>query len=227
MSSQALAELADRLNEVRLLCRLDPLRTEKSNDRAVGNAINRACIVLLCAHLEGFLEDLITEAIDVLVDQALVEHLPLAFRALHAEEHLRRIEPIKDRSTRAPRIQQMFNDESELWSTGQTLRVTMVRPKTVCGEMSNPGSHEICNFLKLLDVDLAQHLSQTASDDLLGKVNGLVFRRNSIAHGEVSASATSVDVDQYLDLVEELGRSVDEAVGLAVTEICKLTSSPW
>ena len=92
----------------------------------------------------AFWRILVVEAIDALVDgTAKVEQLPLVFRALHAEEHLRVIEPIKDRKARAPRIEQMFKGESELWLAGKPLQATIVRAKIlVCGEMTNPGLRE-------------------------------------------------------------------------------------
>ena len=198
MTSSAFSDLTGRLHEVRLLCQLDPLRSGDLDQLNTTNAINRACIILLSAHLEGFLEDLVVEAIDALVDgTAKVEQLPLVFRALHAEEHLRVIEPIKDRKARAPRIEQMFKGESELWLAGKPLQATMVRAKMVCGEMTNPGSREIRQFLELLGVDIELCLAITGKDELLNQINGLVGRRNAIAHGEVNASATSTDVDNY------------------------------
>jgi RiboL-PSP-HEPN len=228
MTSLALGDLGGRLNEVRRLSRLDPLRRGNSAEVATGNAVNRACIVLLCAHLEGFLEDLAIEVIDALVDRHVnINNLPLLFRAVHAEEHLRQIEMIRDRNSRAPKIEHMFKNELPLWSDGHALEATMVRHRTVCAELSNPGSREIRHFLQLLGVDIERYLMDIGQMDLLDKVNGLVARRNSIAHGEVNASATLNDVDQYLSLVENLGRRVDEAAGLAVMRIGNLTSQPW
>jgi RiboL-PSP-HEPN len=228
MSSLSVGQLGVRLNEVKRLKRVNPLRHDQSTDVATGNALNRASIVLLCAHLEGFLEDLVTEAIDVLVDHgARIENLPLVFRALHAEQYLREIELIKDRNARAPKIEVMFKSESPLWSNGQVLLRPMVRSNAVCAELGNPGSREVRQFLELVGVNIEQFLRDAGQSDLLGKINGLVTRRNQIAHGEVSASATTGDVDQYLQAVEDLGRLVDDAVGAAIMEICALTSVPW
>ena len=227
MTSLAHGDLAGRLNEVKILSRLDPLRLGPNRQGAAGNAVNRACIVLLCAHLEGFLEDITVEAIDVMVGRAEVERVPLLFRSIHVEEHLRTLEPMKDLKARAPRIKKMFETEADLWLPGKVLQATMVRPKMICGEMSNPGSREMRQFLELLDVDIDEYLSNVGQSDLLNKANGLVARRNAIAHGEVNALATAADVDQYLDIVEQLARCIDDAVGLSVKEMCSLTSMPW
>src|SRR5262245_26440103 len=94
------------------------------------NALTRACILLLSAHLEGYLEDLVTEALDLLVHHAtIVEDLPLLLRAIHVEEHLRGIEVLQDRNARATRIESMLATETTLWTTGNKLQSGMLRPK--------------------------------------------------------------------------------------------------
>jgi hypothetical protein len=227
MTSQAFSDLGDRLKEVELLSLLDPTRSGKTGQEATGNAINRGCIVLLCAHLEGFIEDIATEAIDIMIGRARVEDVPLLFRSLHAEDHLRSLEPIKDYKARAPRIKKMFETESDLWVAGKVLQPTMVRAKMVCDEMSNPGSKEIRQFLELLDVDIEEYLTNIAQSGLLSSANGLVARRNAIAHGEVTAIPTFIDVDQYIVSVRELARCIDDALGVSIKEMCGLTSAPW
>ncbi|MGI5420486.1 MAE_28990/MAE_18760 family HEPN-like nuclease [Actinomadura luteofluorescens] len=228
MTSTALADLATRLAEIRLLSQLDPMRSGDTSQPMVSNSINRSCIVLLSAHLEGFLEDIAAEAVDCFVaNKACVDDLPLILRALHVEDHLRDLELIRDKNSRAPKIELMFSLESPLWRPGATLDATMVRAKTVCSQMDNPGSREIRQFLALLDVNIGQHLKDAGLADLLGRINGLVAKRNAIAHGEVSASATHVDVNEYVALVQDLAREIDAAVGSSSMRICKLTTLPW
>lgn len=228
MSSGSYADLGTRLNEVRVLSGLDPTRLGNTTAAAVSNAVNRGALVLLSAHLEGYLEDVVVEAIDALVDNgALVDQLPLVLRALHAEEHLRALEPMKDRNARAPRIESMFVSEANLWVAGTTLQQTMVRPKMVCAEMDNPGSTEIRQFLELLGVDIRTFLGARGVLDHLGRINGLVGKRNGVAHGEVTASATFTDVDDYLKLVDDLCSNIDAAVAEGVKEICGMPALPW
>lgn len=228
MTSQAYSDLSGRLEEVRVLSSLDPVRSGDLSKPATGNALCRASLVLLSSHLEGYLEDLVSEAIDTLVAHATPAHrLPLLLRAVHTEEHLRVIELVKDRNSRATKIEAMFASESSLWSSGARLTASMVRAKAVCGQMSNPGSREVRQFLEIVGVDIDSHLVMHDSMDLLNRVNGLVNRRNAVAHGEVDASATAGDVDAYLELVESLGRHVDDAVALAVQGICGTPILPW
>lgn len=67
MSSQSFQDLSTRLAEVISLSQADPARTSDFTQARLSGAINRAGIVLLSAHLEGYLEDVIVEAMDSLV----------------------------------------------------------------------------------------------------------------------------------------------------------------
>lgn len=228
MTSSALSDLANRLDEVRLLARMDPARNGDIAQISTSNVVNRACIVLLCAHLEGFLEDLVIEALDTMARlHTPVSRLPTVLRALHVEEHLKAIEQLKDRNARAPKIERMFISEASLWAAGSHLTSTMLRPTTVCKEMSNPGSREVRSFLSILDVDIDQFLRDEGSVDLLGRINGLVASRNAIAHGDLSTIATFGDVDAYSELVERLANSIEAATASTIQRICELNKLPW
>lgn len=230
MTSGSFNDLGGRLDEIRCLTALDPDRSANRafKDARLSAALNRACLVLLSAHLEGFLEDLATEAIDYLVaGGALVERLPLLLRSLHAEEHIRRVEEVKDRKARASRIETLITSEASLWVNGNVLTAPMVRVKTICGEMSNPGSTEVRRFLELLGVDIRGHLDNAGKMSSLGRVDGLVGKRNAIAHGESTASATHVDIDVYVSAVTDLASEIDAAVAAAVRDACGTAALPW
>lgn len=226
--SEALRDLSNRLGEVSLLTSLDPSRVGDVSKPDQSNALTRACILLLSAHLEGYLEDLVAEAIDLLVQNATaVDDLPLLLRALHVEEHLRKIEVLQDRNVRAPRISAMLTDEAALWTAGNKVTTGMLRPKMVCAEMSNPGSREICQFLRLIGTDVEAYLKAVGNLPLLHQVNGLVGRRNAIAHGNASTSAAYTDIDQYLSTVSCLSHELDAAVAKQLQSICRLPTLPW
>lgn len=228
MSSPAFGDLSSRIHEVRVLADLDPGRAGGSGAFPQSSAINRACLVLLCAHLEGYLEDVAVSALDVVGGHGIrVDALPLLLRALHAEEHLKSIEGVQDVHARAPRIMKMFKDESPLWATGQVLTTSMLRPRTVCAEMSNPGSREVRQFLELIGVKIDEHLTAAGKTVLLDRVNGLVARRNAIAHGDIGSSATSQDVDTYIQLINDLASEIDQAVSKALQSMCAMPTLPW
>lgn len=229
MTSAARLDLNTRLDEVRVLAAQDPSR--RSSDpfgRPLSSALNRACLILLSAHLEGFLEDLAVEALDALVAaNTPVHRLPLMLRAAHAEEHLARLDPIKDRNARAPRIQTLFENEMALWVGGNTLSPEMVRAKTVCGSMDNPGSTQVRHFLEMLGVDIRAHLQERGRTSTLSLVDTLVGRRNAIAHGDSSATVTGKDTDDYLAAVGELADEIDDAVSGSVLACSGGNTRPW
>jgi hypothetical protein len=228
MTSTAFADLRSRLDEVKLLSTTDPLRADASGDTQLSNAVCKGCLVLLSAHLEGYVEDLATVALDEMVRHSLpVERVPLILRALHVEHHLVALEPMRDRNARAPRIETLFARESQLWNTGRTLDNSMLDARVVCAEMTNPGSGEIASFFKLFGIDLKDALIRRGADDLLGRINGLIARRNEIAHGELQAKATPNDVDTYLQLTEQLATLMDEVMSEGLQAACSLATRPW
>ena len=229
MTSPARVDLVSRLEEVRLLSSQDPQRLiSGAGDIALSNAISRACIVLLSAHLEGYLEDLVTVAMDALVGHsAIVDDLPLLLRTVHMEEHLAPIEGMADRNARAPRIQTMVIDEMPLWTVGNTLQATMLNQATVCKEMNNPGSTEVRKFLELVGVDIEPYLESRSMTGLFRQINSLVGIRNAIAHGNTTSSTTFTDVDRYILSVTEIGDLIDQAVAESVQAICNLPVLPW
>jgi len=228
MSSSAFGDLRARLDEVRTLSALDPARSGDVSQPSVSNAVNRAAIVLLTAHVEGYLEDLVSEALDQFVANAApVERLPLLLRALHAEHHLRQIEPMSDRNVRAPRIAKMFAAEAPMWTTGTLAQAHMIQARLVCAEMSNPGSREIAAFLELIGVRIEDYLAGIGASASLSQIDGLVHRRNQIAHGEANATGAFGDVDTYLGIVGALAHHIDSAVAGVVQTICGLGAEPW
>ena len=114
-----------------------------------------------------------------------------------------------------------------MWVPGAALTATMVRPKVVCREMGNPGSTEVKQFLALLGIDMAAFMDQVGAVADLDSVNGLVARRNQIAHGDVGSTASYADVDGYLQNVESLAAHADQAVARAIQSICHLSALPW
>ena len=229
MTSQAFRVMEDRLEEVRILSRSDPIKRDvQSSELTLSRAVNRACVLLLSAHLEGYVEDVTVEALDCLLSlTACVDNLPLLLRSVHAEDHLLALEQVRDRNVRASQIRDLIASEMDLWSKGNRLRVGMLRSRAVCKQMNNPGSREIRKFLELLGIDIRGWLVQTQEQDLLGRTDSLVARRNAIAHGEVSASVTHLDVESFLQTIEALAQAIDAAMADAVMHICQSTSRPW
>jgi hypothetical protein len=229
MTSHSRVDLEARLREVELL--LDLIQDNDDPDETSGqsdNALRRACVVLLSAHLEGYLEDLVAEVLDALVaSEVCVDDLPLQLRAVHVEEHLREIAPIRDMNKRAPRIEKMLTEESPLWVSGALLEASMIRSKMICKHMDNPGSTEIRQFFRLVGLEIKDVLAELGELEGLYRVDGLVGIRNGVAHGEVGTPMTTGDVSAYVSVVRHLTDLVDQAASKHVQDVCSLPSLPW
>lgn len=226
MPSAALLSLMTvRLAEVRELVGLRP-PDQHLAAAAPRSAVNRAAVVLLCAHLEGFLEDLVGELIDQLNSSAPgIENVPLRLRAAHVTGEIDAIAAMTDAASRAERIGRLFRDHSDLW-LAETL-ISQLRVEKVTAGMSNPGAPEISRlFLSVGLEDALDEVALTDGSDPAKRVNEFVGVRNSIAHGE-GTKVTDDQVDRYLDAVECLGRGLDSAVARHVQSITGSATLPW
>jgi hypothetical protein len=140
---------------------------------------------------------------------------------------LTRIAESTDRNKRASKISNMLTTEIPMWIAGNRLQAGMLRAKVVCAEMSNPGSREISHFLKIIGIDVETYLDSVGNLPLLHQVNGLIGRRNAIAHGDASTTAAYTDIDQYLSVVSDLAHQLDAAVAQQLQSVCKLPTLPW
>lgn len=234
MSAEALVEFSDRLREISLLSALDPARglapgaRLTREEQLTSNALNRSSIVLLSAHLEGFLESLAAGVLDALVANAAEVHrLPLSLRAIHVDGPLKQVVEIADPNKRYPRIQALFASHSAIWDDSKVLEQSMINVGAIVDRMSNPQEKAIVAFLSYVGVDIRDHLNQVGKLPLLQRATSLVDLRNQIAHGGQVSSTTYSDLDDYLRDVSELCVEMGAAAAASVQAICKLNQLPW
>jgi hypothetical protein len=224
-SGALLSLLTVRLAEVRELVNLRPadLPPAVAGPRV---AVNRAAVVLLCAHLEGFLEDVVGELVDQLNSSApRVEDIPLRLRAAHVTGEIDAIAEMTDAASRAQRIERLFRDHGDLW-LAETL-ISQLRVETITTGMSNPGASEINRLFLSVGLDnILDEVTLTDGSDPVRRVNEFVGVRNSIAHGE-DTKVTDDQVDRYVDAVECLGRDLDAVVARHVQSITGRRTLPW
>ena len=226
MPSAALHSLTTvRLAEVRELVGLRP-EEQTSGTAGQRAAVNRAAVVLLCAHLEGFLEELIGELVDHLNSSTpRTENVPLLLRAAHVTSDIDAIAAMTDAGARAERIESLFQDHRDLWLAG-TL-IFQLRVEKLTAGMSNPGAREISRLFLLAGVeDVFSEVTLTDGSDPNKRINELVRVRNSIAHGE-DTKVTDDQVDRYLDAVECLGRCLDSVIARHLQTITESATLPW
>ncbi len=219
-----------RLREVGTLRSLcvseDVAPRERPRARQINDAACRAALVLLCAHMEGFFEQLIN---DVLAFHELngtrIGSMPLRLRITQVWHYLA--------------LNQASIDEKK-WSALQKIKTSkMIDERITCTPgtldvelhtkgFANPGSNEVESLFatvglfmvwEWVDKDLNTRRSYDALD-------ALVARRHPIAHGDQGAKATPQDVLRYIIEMKRLTAAFDRIVGRWLTDTFAV-ADPW
>lgn len=229
MASPALTSLREsRLAEVRALLRLRPHRTPGDPDSvAEANAVNRATVVVLVAHFEGFVDDLIDDAVDVLNSNGpATGDLPLELLAVHVAAELNTVAEMQDMSKRASRTRDLFVDYAALW-LDENLAPGRLTAAGIAANLDNPGAKQVARVLGFLGMrHVFDDVRMPDGADPVKRLNEMVGVRNSIAHGGSPVVADD-QVLRYVDSVEAIGEGLEQAVGRHVQLICRLEALPW
>jgi hypothetical protein len=229
VASQALAALLQqRLDEVRLLVRLRPVRRRfRRSDARTGDAVNRACVVVLTAHLEGFIEDLVIDMIDFLNQSTpATQDLPAVLLAAHVIVEIDEIAQIQDSDKRATRIDQLFRLHAPLW-LDQRMTSGRLRAESITSGLGNPGAKEIARVLGVLGLsDVFSTVRLPDGADPEKRINELVGIRNSIAHGG-GPSVRDEQLETYVIAVESVALALDQAAAAHLQAMCRIPARPW
>jgi hypothetical protein len=220
---------SQRLGEIRALLSLRPkrqlLRRQRNN---IADAVNRACVVVLVAHLEGFVEDLVGDVIDELdkLGPATVD-VPTILLAAHVIGEVELIAEMTDRERRARKIEELFRTHSGMWLDTRLARGRL-RATPIAADLSNPGGKEIARVLGLLGMrDVFASMVLPDGADPEKRMNELVGIRNSIAHGGGGPAIGDDQTDEYVRSVEAVGEGLERAAASHVQTICRSPSLPW
>ncbi|WIW50240.1 HEPN domain-containing protein (plasmid) [Bradyrhizobium sp. 62B] len=216
MPSSAFTKFGDRILEVkRLLALCTPVTARygtKKENALRDDALLRAAHVLLCSHLEGYFEDLVSDVVtayDVLASHVIL--LPDALRAHQVTGGASRWE-VKDGTKRWQIMQ--------AWAAHPLIQVTAEKP-TKCMEaslhtdgFSNPGTGEIEALFRTVGIPSVWELFKKREPDQLifQSMNAIVHRRNQIAHGDASATITLADAQLYVARAERIAAVFDTII---------------
>ncbi len=222
MPSTAFVKFTLRMLEVKRLLSLcapeDADYRIKKENTARDEALLRGAHVLLCSHLEGFFEDLISDLIsayDKLTNQ--IDLLPEDLRAHQVMGAASKWE-IKDRDKRWQVVQ--------AWASHPLIQVGAAKSRG-CMEaalhidgFSNPGSNEIDGLFKTVGFpDIWSLFKQIEPDQIvLQSVNAIVLRRNQIAHGKADATITLADAHLYVRRAERIAEVFEAIVTRDINE---------
>lgn len=213
---------------MRALLRLRPNRAPgDAASVAAANAVNRASVVVLVAHIEGFIEDLIDDAIDVLNSkEPATADLPLELLAMHVAPELNTVAGMQDVSKRASRTRDLFLAHGPLWLDAN-LALGRLSAERITENLDNPGAKQVARVLGFLGMsEVFADLELPDEADPVKRLNEMVGVRNSIAHGGFP-SVLDDQASNYVDSVEAIGDGLEQAVGRHVQLLCRLQALPW
>ena len=229
MPSPALQAFREqRLPEVQALLDARPTPTSlQVAARTTAQAINRAGVVLLTAHLEGFVEDLVVDMIDELNKaQPSTAQIPKILLAAHVIEEVTTIAKMTRPESRANHIEQLFRVRSSLW-LDQNLKIGGLNSAHVTATLGNPGAREITRILALLGMgDVFSQVQLPDGGDPEKRINEIVGIRNAIAHGGGPAVGDQ-QIDNYASSVHAVAASLEREAAAHLQAISSMRTLPW
>jgi hypothetical protein len=214
--SDAFTKFAERILEVKRLLSLcapdDADYRIKKENVARDEALLRGAHVLLCSHLEGYFEDLVSDLIDAydnLTTQTAL--LPEALRARLVMGAASRWK-IEDPTKRWEAV--------KAWASHPLVHAAAVKPLQ-CMEselhidgFSNPGTGEIEELFKTVGIDnVWASFKAIEPDQIISRsMDAIVNRRNQIAHGKADATITLTDAKLYVERAERIAEVFEQVV---------------
>jgi hypothetical protein len=230
--SRAYVRLAERFGEVRTLLDLcSSPETDPHKRRAAANAdaaILRGALVLLCSHLEGFFEDLVSEALRAFDCLApTVATIPLAIRKRQILYRLRGVVPPNSNPDWERLLECLTHpllQDDHPCSPG----ARKIDSDLHVGGFASPGSSEVDGLMASIGVSECWVVVAERIGNRLGKatVDAVVNRRNQIAHGDLESSVSRSDVEEYVNTLELVCSEFDAVVGEHIA-FCTGRSDPW
>jgi hypothetical protein len=167
------------------------------------NAFCRASVVLLSSHLEGYTKDLGEIALDRIFSRS-VDRSKLNLRFFHSLSSSRfsDLRDTKDPDSLAKQMFDFISVEGQLWSTTGPFPTAISIDRFSKG-FASPSVDKISSFFGRFGFsDFKRKLGTKLAGDFLvvtNMVENIVAKRNDIAHGDPSATATPSDLLQMLE----------------------------
>ena len=219
--SSAYSALTRRLDEIDSILSLAFITSRMAPippNPARVNALCRGGIVLLCSHIEGYVEDLGTLAITRIAEK----HIPKASLSPAFKYHLSRdliddINGTNEPEAVAARVHTFLSRDGHIWDNNACNFAPSLPVDTFIGNFATPKHANIRKFFGRFGY---QHFhgelaAQLRRDFLpcINMVDHVVDQRNKIAHGDFLADGTPSELQQMGSLVRLYCRNIDRVVG--------------
>ncbi|MBB4019797.1 hypothetical protein GGR16_004852 [Chelatococcus caeni] len=200
MQAPSLVRLNSRLSEISCLvgiCRSRRARGARNFPKEEP-ALLRGALVLLSSHMEGYFEDLVEDIVDA-IDPGIENP-----RSMPEEIRIRQVlgEPTRWSTQDHGRRWQLVRaaaesplfDDSAIHVSGQ------LDPGLHTDKFGNPGTSEIRELFKTVGVANCWDEFHAVEPRITYKneIDAIVSRRNQIAHGDMNAIVTDLDIEGYI-----------------------------
>lgn len=222
---QALASLDSRLSEVRALQTRNPVPPGTlpvgREEGLAAAAINKAAVLLVCAGLEAFVEELLLEGVDRLTNAGVDSgRIPVRLKHLHAHRAVRDLAATTDPTKFSSSLRTLIED-NVLLAFARRLTPDAVRPELLKAGFAMPTPENIASALAPLGITKYQVVtgcfaSRHTAGAIVRTIRSLIDVRTEIAHEGSAAPVTPQDVSRYATSVRIFAGRLDLLVGQQV-----------
>ncbi|MCL5290717.1 MAG: MAE_28990/MAE_18760 family HEPN-like nuclease [Firmicutes bacterium] len=230
-SSNALVNYKLRRKEISALLRtVSPLDTSVRTAHLSAPVI-RAGIVLLFSHIEGYIEDVVQEAIDKINNSGInVSTLPYNLRVAHCMPTIQEITKITDPEKLDEALKILMQSNYHFWF-GDTLPPIKLETDCLTKNFANPSYEHIDKLFRNLGIRrffgslYSLGFKPQKIQAIKSTLDTLASLRHDIAHGNFSTSCSFLDLCRHIVVVNVFCEAVDARLGL---HIKSLTGTfPW
>ena len=217
--SAAYSKLMDRLDEIESIRRLAIEISRKGVAPPHSTRVSALCrsgVVLLCSHIEGYIEELGSTAIArISVKNVRKEKMSLGFRYYLSRDLVDRIAMTEEAIKIGSRVVELINRDSHIWDSGDYFTEPLRADIFVRG-FATPKHQHIRQFFGRFGFDAFHHeVAKKLRGDFvacIAMVDHVVDQRNKIAHGDFTISGAPLDLENMMKLVKLYCRVTDEVV---------------
>lgn len=179
------------------------------------NALVRAATVLLSSHIQGYIEDLSDVVLNRLVEDNIgSHHVPDSLRFHAAKTAIKELKEA-DNYSAIKKIREFNVTYDDILRLSGPVSPDFLGSEYKDG-FGNPTVKEISRFFGRFGLNdfLGQMGKRLKSEWPIveNAVNQIVDRRNKIAHGDIQATLTVLELSQYIKLSRKFASSTDRVV---------------
>ncbi|PKM92995.1 MAG: hypothetical protein CVU80_00450 [Elusimicrobia bacterium HGW-Elusimicrobia-4] len=154
------------------------------------STLTRASMVMLCSHIEGYLEDLILEFVNELCTKGICANkIPELMKVKYMKKN------IETYFTNPDLAKKLFLIHSKLWTDGITLQQGDIEGEQLITEFSNPDPKKVEKLLS--NIGLQEIWNKISDGKLKYDLEMIVRYRHRIAHGDYEFTITDKDMVHY------------------------------